>query len=61
MRGNLAYIDFTKCKQCRKCVEACPRGSIHEVNFPPRKPKVEAPVEEKTAEKIIEKPNESKE
>jgi len=61
MRGNLAYIDFTKCKQCRKCVEACPRGSIHEVNFPPRKPKVEAPVEEKPAEVIKEQPNESKE
>ena len=52
MRGNLAYIDFTKCKQCRKCVEACPRGSIHEVNFPPRKPK---------EEKIVEQPSESKE
>ena len=41
MRGNLAYIDWTKCKQCRKCVEACPRGSIVELNFPPRKPKTE--------------------
>ncbi|MBO7459529.1 MAG: 4Fe-4S binding protein, partial [Bacteroidales bacterium] len=58
---NLAYIDFTKCKQCRKCVEVCPRGSIHEVNFPPRKPKAEAPVEEKPAEIIKEQPNESKE
>ncbi len=39
MRGNLAYIDPAKCKSCRKCVEVCPRGSIIELNFPPRKPK----------------------
>lgn len=45
MRGNLAYIDYTKCKQCRKCVEVCPRGSILEVNFPPRKPKAEEPAQ----------------
>jgi Predicted NADH:ubiquinone oxidoreductase, subunit RnfB len=41
MRGNLAYINPDKCKQCRKCVGVCPRGSIIEVNFPPRKPKAE--------------------
>ena len=41
MRGNLAYIDPAKCKSCRNCVEVCPRGSIIEVNFPPRKPKEE--------------------
>ena len=40
---NLSYIDFTKCKLCRKCEEACPTGAIHAVNFPPRKPKTEAP------------------
>ena len=39
---NLAYIDHTKCRLCRKCVEVCPTGAIHETNFPPRKPKVEA-------------------
>ncbi|MBO7561390.1 MAG: RnfABCDGE type electron transport complex subunit B [Bacteroidales bacterium] len=33
---NLAYIDFTKCRMCRKCVVECPTGAIHEVNFPPR-------------------------
>lgn len=44
MRGNLAYIDPAKCKSCRKCEEVCPRGTIHAVNFPPRKPKAEEPV-----------------
>jgi Na+-translocating ferredoxin:NAD+ oxidoreductase RNF subunit RnfB len=34
---NLAYIDYTKCKLCRKCVEVCPQGAIREMNFPPRK------------------------
>ncbi len=36
-----AYIDFEKCKLCRKCVAECPTGAILEVNFPPRKEKVE--------------------
>ncbi len=34
--NNLAYIDFNKCKMCRKCVIACPTGAIHETNMPPR-------------------------
>lgn len=34
---NLAYIDFTKCKMCRKCVVECPTGAIVEFGFPPRK------------------------
>ncbi len=38
---NLAYIDPTKCRLCRKCVEVCPTSAIKELNFPPRKPKVE--------------------
>lgn len=37
VENNLAYIDFTKCRLCRKCVAVCPTGAIHEVNFPPRK------------------------
>ena len=38
-----AYIDPAKCKLCRKCEEACPKGAIHAINFPPRKPKAEKP------------------
>ena len=34
---NIAYIDDTKCRLCRKCVAVCPTGAIHELNFPPRK------------------------
>lgn len=37
LENNLAYIDNTKCRLCRKCVAACPTGAIHELNFPPRK------------------------
>lgn len=51
IENNLAYIDYDKCKLCRKCPEVCPTNAIHEINFPPRKPKVvkeepaKAPVE----------------
>jgi Na+-translocating ferredoxin:NAD+ oxidoreductase RNF subunit RnfB len=31
---NVAYIDYEKCKLCRKCVAVCPTGAIHDVNFP---------------------------
>jgi len=41
IENNLAYIDFEKCKLCRKCVEVCPTNAIHELNFPPRKQKAE--------------------
>ena len=50
MKNNLAYIDFEKCKLCRKCVEVCPTNAIHELNFPPRKPKPEKAVVEKKPE-----------
>ena len=35
--NNVAYIDYTKCRMCRKCEAVCPTGAIHAVNFPPRK------------------------
>ncbi len=41
IENNLAYIDHNKCRLCRKCVEVCPTGAIHEINFPPRKVKEE--------------------
>lgn len=42
VENNLAYIDYTKCRLCRKCVGVCPTGAIHEVNFPPRKVETDA-------------------
>lgn len=41
LENNLAWIDPEKCKMCRKCEDACPKGAIHGFNFPPRKPKAE--------------------
>ena len=41
IENNLAYIDYNKCRLCRKCEDQCPTGAIHAVNFPPRKPKAE--------------------
>ncbi len=41
IENNLAFIDSDKCKLCRKCMEECPTGAILELNFPPKKPKVE--------------------
>lgn len=49
IENNLAYIDATKCTFCRKCVEECPTRCILEINFPPRKPKVEVQSETVTA------------
>ena len=46
LENNLAYIDFTKCKLCKKCVSECPTGAIHAVNFPVLAPK---PVEKEVS------------
>ena len=43
IENNLSYIDHTKCRMCRKCVEVCPTNATHELNFPPKK-KVEPAV-----------------
>lgn len=40
--NNLAYIDYDKCRLCRKCVVVCPTNAIHEINFPARKPLTES-------------------
>ena len=40
VQDNLAYIDFTKCRLCKKCVAECPTGAIHAVNFPVLKKEV---------------------
>jgi ferredoxin len=40
LENYLAYIDYKKCKLCRKCAQECPTGSILELNFPPRKESV---------------------
>ena len=53
MENNLAYIDFGKCKLCRKCAPVCPTEAIHEINFPPRKEK-EAEITGKTNGEITE-------
>jgi len=37
VENNLAYIDSSKCRMCRKCVVECPTGAIIEFGFPPRK------------------------
>jgi Na+-translocating ferredoxin:NAD+ oxidoreductase RNF subunit RnfB len=50
VNNNLAYIDETKCKLCRKCVTECPTNCIHEVNFPPKK-------EVKAVEEVMEAVN----
>ena len=55
LENNLAYIDPAKCKSCRKCEMECPQGAIVAVNFPPRKPKPEAPAAEaKPAQTVAE-------
>ena len=42
IENNVSYIDFTKCRMCRKCVAVCPTHAIVAVNFPAQKPKPEA-------------------
>lgn len=43
VENNVAWIDFTKCKLCRKCVDECPAHAIVAVNFPPKPPQAAGP------------------
>ena len=54
IENNVSYIDFNKCRLCRKCVAVCPTKAIHAVNFPAPKPKPEASAEtnEKKEEQV---------
>ena len=46
IENNCSYIDFNRCRMCRKCVNICPTKAIVAVNFPAPKP-----IEQKTEEK----------
>jgi len=61
MEKNLAYIHDDKCRLCRKCTPECPTNAITELNFPPRKEKVEKPEGEKAESPKVEKPQIAKE
>ena len=52
VENSLAYIDFDKCKLCRKCVDECPMKGIWALNFPIKVPKPieEAPIVETNKE-----------
>ena len=60
LENNLAYIDAEKCKMCRKCEEACPKGAIHGFNFPPRKPAAPPPAEPAVASGTTQQTNNEK-
>jgi len=44
IENSLAYINFAKCKLCRKCAVVCPTNAILELNFPLKKKVEETPV-----------------
>ncbi len=46
IENNLSYIDYNKCRMCRKCVNECPTHAITALNFPVKKT---VKVEEKNA------------
>ena len=54
LQDNVAYIDYEKCRLCRKCVAECPTGAIHDINFPTPVVKAEKKPIAPKAEKIEE-------
>ena len=42
VENNLAFIDSTKCRLCRKCVAECPTGAIKMIGLAPLPPKDKA-------------------
>jgi len=54
VENNVAYIDASKCRLCRKCVVECPTGAIQEVNLPPRKPVASVSSDETGVESKVE-------
>ncbi len=38
VENNCSYIDWNKCRLCKKCVAVCPKNCIQAVNFPAPKP-----------------------
>lgn len=58
IENNVCYIDYNKCRLCKKCVEACPTHAIVAMNFPAPKPKpatTAKPKKEDVAEPAINK------
>ena len=52
----MALLITKKCINCDMCEPECPKGAIHAMNFPPRKPKVEAPKAEAAPAPKVEAP-----
>ena len=38
VEGNVAKIDYEKCKNCGMCAKVCPRGIILKTEVPRKKP-----------------------
>ena len=43
VENNCSYIDFNRCRLCKKCVGVCPTKAIQAVNFPAPKPATPLP------------------
>ena len=59
VEGNCSYINFNKCRLCRKCVTVCPTKAIHDVNFPTPAPAPKPKEPEVPKSASVEKPKEA--